>query len=192
MEPVEPEDRATSAQQVAASVESKAQAYWKRNLTIIGWLLAVWALVSFGFGILMAAVPLGTIGVLPFSFWWAQQGSIYVFLVLILVYAILMDRAEQHQHHPASNHQGQPVCLPEQQRERCRGGEQRAEDEATQPQHQEAKQHLAHLLPRRSPRWRGFGQSLGRGGPRVGGGLPQEYRGLPWCGRGVGGRRASV
>lgn len=71
----------------------KAQAYWKENLTLIGILLAVWATVSYGCGILLVQ-PLNAItlpGGLPLGFWFAQQGSIYVFIVLIFVYGRLMD-----------------------------------------------------------------------------------------------------
>ncbi|MQA08912.1 MAG: DUF4212 domain-containing protein [Pseudonocardiaceae bacterium] len=58
-------------------------------------LLTIWFVVSFGFGILLAE-PLNAITVFgfPLGFWFAQQGSIYVFLVLILVYAIRMDRLD--------------------------------------------------------------------------------------------------
>lgn len=76
---------------VYTSAEEKAQAYWKRNLSLIYTLLGIWMLVSLGFGILMATTPMGYIGSLPFSFWWAHQGAICVFLVIVLVYAIKMD-----------------------------------------------------------------------------------------------------
>lgn len=88
-------EAALPRQRIYTTTEEKARAYWQRNLTIIGWLLAIWALVSFGFGILMATAPMGFVGVLPFSFWWAQQGSILVFLAIILVYAVLMDRLDK-------------------------------------------------------------------------------------------------
>lgn len=78
-----------------ATVEEKAQAYWKRNITFILQLLAVWALVSYVCGILLANADLGTIGVLPFSFWFAQQGSIIVFIVLIWIYARHMDKVDR-------------------------------------------------------------------------------------------------
>ena len=61
------------------------EAYWKKNRSLIGVLLAIWALVSYGFAIL---IPLNfNIGQLPANFWWAQQGSMYVFVILIFVYA---------------------------------------------------------------------------------------------------------
>ena len=65
-----------------------ARAYWHANLRLLASLLVVWFVVSFGFGILLAG-PLNGIHVFGFKlgFWWAQQGSIYVFVVLIFVYA---------------------------------------------------------------------------------------------------------
>ncbi|NJP06857.1 MAG: DUF4212 domain-containing protein [Chloroflexaceae bacterium] len=70
----------------------KAKAYWNKNITVIGGFLAIWALVSYVFGILLVE-PLSNIniGSLPVGFWFAQQGSIYVFVVLIFVYAKVMD-----------------------------------------------------------------------------------------------------
>lgn len=70
--------------------------YWKRNQQLIALLLAIWALVSFGFSILLA-VPLSKIhiGALPASFWWAQQGSMVVFVLLVFVYAWRMDALDR-------------------------------------------------------------------------------------------------
>lgn len=68
-------------------------AYWKKNLRLIAALLGIWALVSYGFAIL---IPLPfAIGDLPANFWWAQQGSMYVFVALIFVYAWRMDRLDR-------------------------------------------------------------------------------------------------
>lgn len=68
------------------------QRYWRLNIIIILSLLVIWALVSYVAGILFVQ-PLNniTIGQLPLGFWFAQQGSIYVFVVLIFVYAFVMD-----------------------------------------------------------------------------------------------------
>jgi putative solute:sodium symporter small subunit len=67
-------------------------AYWKANLRLLTILLTVWFIVSYGFGIILVE-PLNTIqlGGYPLGFWFAQQGSIYVFLVLIFIYAISMN-----------------------------------------------------------------------------------------------------
>lgn len=73
--------------------------YWRKNVSLIRWLLLVWFLVSLGAGILFVE-PLNRfhIGSLPFGFWMAQQGSIFVFVVLILIYARRMDKID-HEHH---------------------------------------------------------------------------------------------
>lgn len=69
-----------------------AAAYWKRNLQTLGGLLAVWFLVSYGAGILFAdALNTVSLGGFPLGFWFAQQGAIYVFVVLIFVYQRLMN-----------------------------------------------------------------------------------------------------
>ncbi len=72
------------------------QKYWRRNLTYVGILLAIWFLVSFVCGILFAE-PLNQFEILniPLGFWFAQQGSIYVFVILIFTYMILMNRLDK-------------------------------------------------------------------------------------------------
>ena len=68
-----------------------AQAYWKENLRFLITLLVIWFTVSFGFGILLVE-QLNNIQLFGFKlgFWFAQQGSIYVFVVLIFVYVLKM------------------------------------------------------------------------------------------------------
>lgn len=75
--------------------DKNLQEYWKRNLRYLLILLSVWFMVSFGFGILFAE-QLNTIkiGGFPLGFWFAQQGSIYVFVVLIFIYVWLMNRLD--------------------------------------------------------------------------------------------------
>ena len=72
--------------------------YWQRNIRYMGILLAIWFVVSFGFGILLVE-PLNTIRIpgtgFPLGFWFAQQGAIYVFVVLIFVYVRLMNRLDR-------------------------------------------------------------------------------------------------
>ena len=66
--------------------------YWRANLRLIAILLTVWAVVSLVFGILLIEqLNNFKIGRLPLGFWFAQQGSIYFFVVLIFVYAWRMD-----------------------------------------------------------------------------------------------------
>lgn len=70
--------------------------YWKSNLKILGLLLMVWFIVSFGFGILYVdELDKISIGGFKLGFWFAQQGSIYVFVIIILVYVILMNRLDR-------------------------------------------------------------------------------------------------
>jgi putative solute:sodium symporter small subunit len=70
--------------------------YWRRNLTFVAILLAIWFTVSFGFGILVVE-QLNRVRVAGFQlgFWFAQQGSIYVFVILIFVYVRLMNRLDR-------------------------------------------------------------------------------------------------
>lgn len=70
--------------------------YWRQNRRLIAVLLAIWFLVSFVFAIFLAR-PIYDLrlGALPLSFWWAQQGSMFVFVGLIFVYAWRMDRLDR-------------------------------------------------------------------------------------------------
>lgn len=78
--------------QVKPLPKRDAVGYWKANRRLIAVLLVIWASVSLGCGIIFVE-PLNKfhIGNMPLGFWFAQQGSIYVFVVLIFVYANLMD-----------------------------------------------------------------------------------------------------
>jgi putative solute:sodium symporter small subunit len=71
-------------------------AYWKANVRLLVILLFIWFIVSYGLGILLVE-PLNTIhlGGYPLGFWFAQQGAIYAFLVLIFVYAGAMNRLDK-------------------------------------------------------------------------------------------------
>lgn len=72
-----------------------ASSYWKSNLKIVSSLLCVWFVVSFGAGILFVdALDTIRFGGFKLGFWMAQQGSILVFVVLILVYIRLMDKLD--------------------------------------------------------------------------------------------------
>ena len=73
-----------------------SKAYWRANITLILSLLAVWAIVSYGCSILLVDwLNQFSLGNLPLGFWFAQQGSIYVFVVLIFIYALAMDRIDK-------------------------------------------------------------------------------------------------
>ena len=73
-----------------------ANAYWRANVRIIWICMAVWALVSYGFGILLRPMLAGIgIGGTDLGFWFAQQGSILVFLVIIFAYAARMNKLDR-------------------------------------------------------------------------------------------------
>jgi putative solute:sodium symporter small subunit len=76
--------------------QSHASAYWRKNLQYLVILLLIWFAVSFGAGILFKD-SLDTIkmGGFPLGFWFAQQGSIYVFVILIFVYIYLMNKLDK-------------------------------------------------------------------------------------------------
>ena len=71
-------------------------AYWSANIRIISVCLIIWALVSFGFGILLRPLIAGiSVGGTDLGFWFAQQGSILVFLALIFFYAWRMNKLDK-------------------------------------------------------------------------------------------------
>jgi len=77
---------------------ARQQAYWRTNVRYVALLLVVWFVVSYGCGILLVerlnAYRIPGTGY-PVGFWFAQQGSIYVFVVLIFVYVWLMNRLDR-------------------------------------------------------------------------------------------------
>jgi len=73
--------------------------YWKRNIITMVILLVIWAVAGLGAGILFAdKLNAVSIGGIPLGFWFAQQGSILVFVMLILVYAIVLNRLDKRHH----------------------------------------------------------------------------------------------
>lgn len=80
---------------VVASIDR----YWRKNVTIMICLLVVWAAVGLGCGVLLADTLNGFhIGGFPLGFWFAQQGSIVVFVLLILIYSIFLNRLDAAHH----------------------------------------------------------------------------------------------
>lgn len=70
--------------------------YWKKNLKYLGILLSIWFTVSYGFGILLAPwLNEIKVGGFKLGFWFAQQGSIYVFVIIIFVYVYLMNKLDR-------------------------------------------------------------------------------------------------
>ena len=77
-------------------MNNKTEEYWKANLKIVSSLLVIWFLVSFGFGILFSDfLDQIKIGGFKLGFWFAQQGSIYIFVVLIFAYVYLMQKLDE-------------------------------------------------------------------------------------------------
>ncbi|HSK96128.1 MAG TPA: DUF4212 domain-containing protein [Euzebyales bacterium] len=77
--------------------ESQRREYWRTNLRLMSILLVVWFVVSYLFGILLV-VPLNNVVIngFPLGFWFAQQGSIVTFVILIGIYVWRMDRLDDH------------------------------------------------------------------------------------------------
>jgi putative solute:sodium symporter small subunit len=76
--------------------KSKSKAYWKENIRYLFILLAVWFLVSFVAGIMLKDVLNDfRLGGFKLGFWFAQQGSMYVFVILIFVYVRLMNKLDK-------------------------------------------------------------------------------------------------
>ena len=76
--------------------DTSGEAYWKANLRIVTLCLVIWAVCSYGFGIILRpvldAIPVGGVGL---GFWFAQQGSMIVFLFLIMFYAYKMNQLDR-------------------------------------------------------------------------------------------------
>ncbi len=74
----------------------KAQAYWQENISMIVKLLTLWFAVSFGCGIIFIN-ELNTIEIsgVKLGYWFAQQGSIYIFVILIFVYVRLINKIDE-------------------------------------------------------------------------------------------------
>lgn len=75
---------------------SKRQKYWRKNLKYVSILLTIWFTVSYGFSILFVnQLDQFRFAGFKLGFWFAQQGSIYVFVALIFVYVFLMNRLDR-------------------------------------------------------------------------------------------------
>ena len=70
--------------------------YWKANIRLLIILLSIWFMIWFGFGIILSDfLDQFSIGGFKLGFWFAQQGSIYGFVILIFVYVFAMNRIEK-------------------------------------------------------------------------------------------------
>lgn len=76
--------------------EARTSAYWRANIRLLAILMAIWFAVSFGAGILFRDfLDQWSLGGYPLGFWFAQQGSIYVFILLIVIYVRRMKAIEK-------------------------------------------------------------------------------------------------
>ena len=81
---------------MAFESEQAAKAYWKENISLMIKLLAVWFVVSFGFGIILVDVLNEfRFGGYKLGFWFAQQGSIYIFVALVFIYTRKMNKLDR-------------------------------------------------------------------------------------------------
>ena len=77
-------------------MNNKNNIYWKANLKIVFSLLVIWFISSFGFGIIFSdLLDEFKIGGFKLGFWFAQQGSIYIFVALVFIYVWLMSRLDK-------------------------------------------------------------------------------------------------
>jgi putative solute:sodium symporter small subunit len=77
-------------------MDDQGKAYWNAVLGLIVKVLVVWFIVSYGAGILFAdALNSISLGGYPLGFWFAQQGSMYVFVALIFIYAKMMGKIDE-------------------------------------------------------------------------------------------------
>ena len=87
---------------------SALKKYWQSNIKILISLLFIWFLSSFGFGILWSdTLDKIQVGGFKLGFWFAQQGSIYIFVLLIFIYVFLMNRLDQKYSNEVSKHDSQ-------------------------------------------------------------------------------------
>lgn len=78
------------------SDKNLAHSYWKQNIRYVLILLAIWFLVSYGAGIIFKdALDTIKIGGFKLGFWFAQQGSMYVFVIIIFIYVSLMNKLDK-------------------------------------------------------------------------------------------------
>ena len=76
-------------------MKDKTQQYWKANLKLFS-LLIIWFVASFGFGIIFSdTLDQIRLGGFKLGFWFAQQGSIYIFVIIIFLYVWLMKRLDK-------------------------------------------------------------------------------------------------
>ena len=96
-DPIRPQENAIDVRdpRIAESI----QRYWRKNVRVMAACLLVWAIAGLGCGVLFAdALNRFSLGGFPLGFWFAQQGSIIVFVLLILVYGLALNRLDAEHH----------------------------------------------------------------------------------------------
>jgi putative solute:sodium symporter small subunit len=84
---------------LSPAVQASLRRYWRSNLKLMGVLLVIWAAAGLGAGVLFADfLNEFKLGGYPLGFWFAQQGSIVVFVLVILVYAVALNRLDAKHH----------------------------------------------------------------------------------------------
>lgn len=92
----------------SSSCEAHLKKFWSGNVRLMLILLAFWALAGLGCGILFADTLNGIkLGGFPLGFWFAQQGSIIVFVLLILVFCLVMNRRDIKHHQELEDEENQ-------------------------------------------------------------------------------------
>ena len=93
-----------SPKHLTPAVQSALRRYWRTNLAIMIALLSVWAFVGLGCGVLFAdTLNQFKLGGYPLGFWFAQQGSIITFVLIILIYATAMNWLDKKHHREISD-----------------------------------------------------------------------------------------
>jgi putative solute:sodium symporter small subunit len=88
-----------SAEPLDEQISDATRRYWRRNVSVMAVLLAVWAVAGLGCGVLFAdELNRLHLGGFPLGFWFAQQGSILVFVALIFLYALILNRLDAEHH----------------------------------------------------------------------------------------------
>jgi len=119
-----------SPEPARASLSDRSHGYWRANVKLQVALLAIWAVFGYVLSIILAE-PLNDVdlGGFPLGYWFAQQGAIYVFVVLIFVYAYVMDRVD-HEYHVQEEELGAARRRVERRMQRRLTGEAPTEDAA--------------------------------------------------------------
>lgn len=80
----------------AGETSANAKAYWRENIRLLSILMTIWFVVSFGAGIIFRDfLDQFSLGGYPLGFWFAQQGAIYFFILLIIFYSVRMRQIER-------------------------------------------------------------------------------------------------